>query len=402
MGRIPGNLFLERFVPRYGEHYGGGLYAQCGCFNSRNPLWNPPEDFAGRFRVFVHATTGDFLHSHSVDAYGYYRYTVGLETASDLVGEGGHCARGEVAAADALNWLVHGTGLDEEPEYVHLERVSTMDFAVGFASDPDGALWIARQPPGWEARLWRSIDRGNSFHPVSRIGVPISDLDAVGDALVATHQDPDAAAHGLYRSTDGGATFEPVGVNGTVYAGGTVADRHGRVFLAARSDGQSDVYASGDVGDSWTSLGSAHPQKVVNTGPLVNEGASDFLFTGHAYSVAQVGSTEGGDWRVVSKTPAGERISNMAWDGNRFWALAGGPRIPYTSVDHGLNWVAETRPLGAADWWAGTRLNALDHEQILILGSTKDGYLRDGQGDWSRIYGSGSLKDFDTFDHRVA
>ena len=92
----------------------------------------------------------------------------------------------------------------------------------------------------------------------------------------------------------------------------------------------------------------------------------------------------------------------MAWDGSRFWALAGGPRMPYTSVDHGLNWVAVTRPAGAADWWTGTRLNALDHEQILILGSTKDGYLRDGQGDWSRIYGSGSVKDFSAFDHRVA
>ena len=403
-GGSQGTCFLNEFVPRYGEQYGGGLYAQCGCFYPLDPLWKPPQEFADRFRVFVHATTEDFLHQQSLDAYGYYRYTVGLDARSDLAGEGGHCARGEVSDADALNWLVHGTGLPDEPNHPHLARVSIMDHAVGLVADTDGALWAARQPPGGEARLWRSIDRGANFYPVSHIGIPISDLDAVDSALIATHRDLDVAEHALYRSVDRGSTFEPVAVNGVPPAAGTVADRHGRLFLATYSSGSSDVYVSRDLGDTWTSLGFAQSGRhsIVNTGPLVGEQAEDFLFTDYLYDVSYAGSTEGGDWSAVSRTATGDRIWNMAWDGETFWALAGDPQLLYSSTDRGSTWMEAQRPSGAANWWGGTVLNALDHGQTFVLGHANDGYLRDRHGVWARIYGSSSVKGAFTSGHRVA
>ena len=396
-GGSQGTCFLNDFVPRYGEHYGGGLFAGCGCHNGPDPLWKPSREFADRFRVFVQATTGDFLHQASLDAYGYYRYTVGLETKGDLAGEGGHCAGGEVADADALDWLAHGTGLPDEPEHAHLTRVSTMDHAVGLAADRDGALWLARQPPGGTARLWRSIDRGVNFQPVSRLGLPISDLDAAGSALFATHLRPDAAEHALYRSTDRGATFAPVAVDGVPHAAATAADRHGRIFLATTAD----VYASRDLGESWTSLGFAQPDqlRIVNTGPLVGDAAEGFLFLGSLGAVRQVGSTHGGDWRAVL-APKDGPVRSMAWDGRAFWGLADSPGLLYSSTDRGSTWTESPRPPDAGDWWSETVLNALDHGQLFVLGRFQDGFLRDGRGDWTRIYGSGSLKD--TRDHRVA
>ena len=394
-GGSQGACFLNDFVPRYGEHYGGGLFAQCGCFNTRDPLWKPSPEFADRFRVFVQATTEDFVHQPSVDAYGYYRYTVGLETRGDLAGGGGHCARGEVAEADALEWLVRGTGLAEEPEHAHLARVSTMDHAVGLVADPDGALWLARQPPDEEARLWRSIDRGANFQPVSRLGFPISDLDAVGSALFATHLTPDAAEDALHRSTDGGATFVPVALDGVPSAAATVADRHGRLFLSATSSRSTDVYASHDLGESWTPLGLARSdrQRIRNTGPLIGDAAEDFLFVGSQRGVLHAGPTEGGDWRAVSKGPNDGPVVHMVWDGQAFWALADGPLLLYSSSDRGSTWTESPRPSGAYyDWWPHTVLNALDHRQLFVLGLGQDGFLRDGHGDWVRLYGSGSVR----------
>ena len=403
-GGSQGTCFLNSFVRRYGEHYGGGLYAECGCI-VEDPLWNPSEEFARRFRVFVQTTTEDFLHGESLKAYGYYRYTLGLETRSDLAAEGGHCSGGgDVHPETALSWLANGTGLPDEPEHAHLKRVSIMDFAVGLAADTDGALWVARQPPGGEARLWRSIDRGGSFYPVSRIGIPVSDLDAAGGALLATHREPESPTHSLYRSRDDGLTFEPVDVEGVPLPAATVTDRHGQVYLATDSSGSLDVYATGDLGDSWTSLGfsTLGREKIVNTAPLVNDEASGFLFTGNQYEVFQVGSTEGGDWNAVSKSPRDGRVRSIAWDGEMLWALADDPRLLYRSADRGLTWTEVSRPPDIDDWWWGTQLNALDHRQIFVLGPIVEGYLRNGLGDWNRIYGSSLIKGGVSSSHRLA
>ena len=402
-GGSQGACFLNDFVPRYGEHYGGGLYIGCGCFSTRNPLWKPSEEFKRRFRVFVQATTEDFVYSDTVDAYGYYRYTVGLDTRGDLAGAGGHCARGEVSATDALNWLINGTGLPDEPEHAHLKRVSLLDFAVGITVDPDGALWVARQLPGSSARLWRSIDRGTSFHPVSRIGMPISDFDAVDNALLATRRGANSSAESLYRSMDQGSTFKPLSLKFVPLAGRTIADRHGRVFLAGYSGGALDVYASRDLGDSWMSLGYSGPlhHRLANTGPLVGEEPEDFVFVGAYSDVLSAGTTEGEDWNDVSRSPNGGHIQTMAWDGDKFWALADHPRSLYSSNDRGLTWTAMPQPQDDGVWVYPTQLNSLDHRQVFVIAYHRDGYLRNVDGEWSRIFGSGSFKDPSQHNHQI-
>lgn len=403
-GGSQGACFLNDFVPRYGAHYGGGLLAECGCFNERNPTWKPPPGFSDRFRVFIQDTTGDFLYPHGLDAYGYYRYTVGLDTRGDLAGDGGHCAAGEVSTGDALNWLVHGVGLPEEPEFPHMTRVSPMDFVTGMSVDGDGALWIVRQAPGVETTLWRSVDGGRSFVPVSRIHLRVGDLDAVGGALLVTHPRPISYsyplhAHPLHRSDDQGRTFEPVALPGhPVLDASLIADRHERVFFPSDLGDRNEIHASDDRGGSWSPLGlvGLTHERLVNPDAIVTDGPIAYLFTGER-DVRHVGTTTGNDWNVVSG-PGGERIRSMVWDGDLFWGYGGGSRL-YTSTDRGQSWVAAEWPQHARSGFGAT-INALGDGQVFVVDGGGDGHLGH-HGAWTRIYGSGTFKR-SLVDHHVA
>lgn len=434
VGYSQGACFLNEFVPRFGVHYGGGLLAHCGCFNYRNALWNPPREFASRFRVFVSATTGDFLHSHSLDAYGYYRYTIGLETRGDLAGEGEHCAAGSVPAADVINWLVHGTGLPDEPEHAHLERVALLDHVAGITVDADGALHIVRQPPGVEARLWRSVDRGKSLYPVSRVPGPVVDLDAVDRALFASvrrlneseeYYQHEEVVGSLYRSVDGGLTFQAVDLPRELASADAVADRRGRLFVATYGDDSgAEVWATEDLGASWTSLGLSATRwmRLANVDPIATTRPEAYVFVGDApyinqLEIKRVGTATGGDWVDVSKSPSGGRIWRMAWDGGVFLALADSPddwrtASLHSSVDRGTSWMDVAPPRNSDPFWTGAGLNALGHRQIFVLPTIQDGHLRGAGGSWTRIHGSGSVRTYEDrldldinvwdWDHRVA
>ena len=114
-GGSQGTCFLNAFLVDHGTSYGGGLYAQCGCFNlSPRTQWDVPRDFRNRFKVLVQATTGDFLYGPSVNAYWFYKYWVGLDTFGDLSEEGGHCREGAVTDGDAIGWLLGTRSLRSE------------------------------------------------------------------------------------------------------------------------------------------------------------------------------------------------------------------------------------------------------------------------------------------------
>ena len=186
-GDSQGTCFLNRFVQRYGERYGGGFLANCGCSEGPDGLWQPPEEFRNRFRVFVRAATEDFLHTLSLQAYGYYKYAIGLETRGDFAREGGHCSAGNVSNRDAIGWLLGEVDLPDEGGELHLERVSTMDRMVGITVGEHGTLWAVRKATAQSpTTVWRSVDRGHSLEPVSRVSLGVYDIDAVRDALILT------------------------------------------------------------------------------------------------------------------------------------------------------------------------------------------------------------------------
>ena len=405
-GHSAGTCFLNQFVPRFGAHYGGGLLALCGCIRNVNRSWTPLPAFVGGFRVFVGATTGDFLYPESVSAYGYYRYTVGLETRGDLARGGPHCAAGDVSIRDALAWLVHGTGLSEEPEHIHMERVAPMDFVAGMSVDDDGVLWIARQAPGLDPTLWRSVDRGLSLAPISSLDLRVWDLDAVGGMIFVT--EPTARASPLdesplNRSDDQGRTFESVALPTAPATGAKlVTDRAGHIYFPGKSTGnRNEIYRSEDLGISWSPLDLATgdaPERLVNDDLIASEGQTDYLFTtldyfgdhiDRATIVKHVGTTTGGDWSVVS-APKGENIQWMTWDGDLFWGTTWDS--VYTSTDRGQTWTEVELPMhdirGRPFALVGGRPMALGHGQVYFRGPSWDGYLRDDRTAWTRIYGS--------------
>ena len=403
-GGSQGTCFLNEFVPRYAEFYGGGLHAWCGCSYTRDPLWQPSDEFKSRFRVFVQDTTEDFLHVAGVDSYGYYRYTVGLETRSDLATPGGHCAFGEVTIEEAFDWLVTGEGLAEEPEHIHLDRRSRLNSIASLTVDEDGALWLVRSPPGRNGRLWRSVDGGKSMVPVSEFEVPISDIDASGNALIASHAFSPSKTQSLLRSTDRGSTFEEVELKGIPTDPKIVAGRQGRIFLALDLGNREwEIASSDNQGDTWDRIGDVKSQEQIisNTDSINVTQYPAYLFVGKP-TVHSAIRTDGGDENEVTGSPNGGEILWMAWDGSTFWGLGESLYNLYNSSDAGLNWMDVSRPDDADRWWPGTKINVLEQDQLFVLAARQDGHLRDAEGSWHRVYGSGFIKSLSELDHHVA
>ena len=122
-GGSQGTCFLNDFISSHGTSYGGGLFAQCGCFNlDPTGMLETARDFKDRFRVVVQATTGDFLYAESIEAYWFYKYENGLETFGDLGRPGGHCAPGAIGADEAIGWILGTRRLGTNDSGERLER----------------------------------------------------------------------------------------------------------------------------------------------------------------------------------------------------------------------------------------------------------------------------------------
>ena len=142
--------------------------------------------------------------------------------------------------------------------------------AMNIVRAPNGALWVAGHNV-----LARSDDDGLTWSDVRPEGLPHLDLhgfavDPRGRLYAA------AAGQGLYRSTDGGATFEEVSeeVGSGVY--GLVAYEDGTLLAAEPSGG---LKRSTDGGETWSNALAAsvvrvavdpsQPQVVLATGERI-------------------------------------------------------------------------------------------------------------------------------------
>ncbi len=174
-GASQGTCFLNEFLARYAHVYGGGFHAHCGCIWSRHGGERPPRlanpwmptvpwtahvssEAAQRVRVFVEATTEDFLHADAVVTRDYYRDLIGLRTRWDLDASGGHCAKGATARASIRDWLSAGAPVPRLFGSIANDHDGDgLTDVVDSDDDDDGALDIIDALP-MEHREWLDTD----------------------------------------------------------------------------------------------------------------------------------------------------------------------------------------------------------------------------------------------------
>ena len=365
-GGSKGTCLLNDFVRAYGESYGGGLLAWCGCYNDRDRVWIPAPAFKERFKVIVQDTTEDFLYESSLSAYGYYKYTLDLETRGDLEAEGGHCWPGDFHDDQAIDWLLGNVDLSERPAEAHWARVSSMDHIQGLTVDSDGVLWAARQPP-WSVytTLWRSVDTGKSWEVVSRVELDAVDLDALDKTLFLSGRS------GLHRSDDGGATFRLVH---SEHRGHIAVDSSNRLYR----DSPAGVHASQDLGETWSLL--LENGSVPRDPILVDESTQIVAHHG-------MGAATGGGWTSFSNPPDSGPVTSAAWDGSTLWGQAGGH--VFRSDDRGGSWTAVTLEADATVGYHAS-VHALGGGRLLVQDGSWTGttWMSVDSGEkWFRVYG---------------
>jgi photosystem II stability/assembly factor-like uncharacterized protein len=198
------------------------------------------------------------------------------------------------------------------------------DDAMNLVRAGDGALWLAGH-----GVLKRSPDGGGTWEDADPDGLPGKDVH--GFALKSDDDRTVYAAiagEGLYRSEDGGTSFEEVssGVGPAVY--GLAVTPNGRVLAAQ----QAGVSASEDGGTTWKVL-----LEEVAVGLAVSPEDEDVILVTTTTGIFR--SADGGSsWDEVQTIPDGAwPVTFAPSDPNRAYVV-GFDRKLYRSDDAGATW----------------------------------------------------------------
>lgn len=279
--------------------------------------------------------------------------------------------------------------------------------AGGSFGDYEGAKLHPRRlgPVG----LYRSNDAGATWNPASSTlpATPANDIDfdpLDPNRLWVTFSDPyQSSGNGIYRSTDGGATFQRIFFTQTF----------GRTELAVSPSDPNRLYAllsaslfrlfewggyhpfggytvgvwsSDDGGANWTYHFPGNIQRFqgdYNAAVAVHPDDPDTVF---AAGVSMVRSTDGGaTW--VDVTPPHQDVHRIAFDaaGRLLVATDGGV---YRSDDLGDTWEARNRHLGSIQLYPGVSVDPR-HRGRLLGGTQDNGTLLSAHSseDWVWIHG---------------
>lgn len=246
-------------------------------------------------------------------------------------------------------------GLPRTPDY-HSLLVSPTDprrLVLGthyglFDSTDGGASWrrtafgrrdamnLARAggPVVWAAGhhvLAKSTDGGKTWENVSPPGLPYLDVHGFGvDPRNPKRLYAAIAGNGLYRSTNGGDSFELVtkDVGGDVFA--IAVTRDGRILVG---DTRRGLLSSTDGGKTWTTT---FETPVI--GLAVNPKEPNRILT--AGQITQLSTDGGRTWKLV--LALNEGTGPVAWASSQpdTAYLVGFDRTLYRSTDGGENWRA--------------------------------------------------------------
>ncbi len=179
-------------------------------------------------------------------------------------------------------------------------------------------VWV-----GSDRGLFRSIDSGISWEPISKLTRNISALYTAGSDIYAATYD------GVFLSTDNGAnwTLSNVGLKGTVYA-----------FMASDSSlyaaGNGGVYVTTNKGTSWKSIDSGLFNKYVQAITKIDS----VLFVGTFFGDGIYKTTINKEnWTVANNGLISTRINCLASSGTNFYAGTERSGMSHTA-NEGTNW----------------------------------------------------------------
>jgi len=197
--------------------------------------------------------------------------------------------------------------------------------AMGWAASGDTLL--AGGHPG----LYRSTDGGTTFEQLSGSSA-VPDVHALGGAGDVVYLASTQA--GVLASTDGGTTWEVRnGDAGKSFMGTILVDPEDTDRLIA-PDMSGALAASSDGGRTWSALGGPKGAMAAARNP---ENTEEIIAAGMQGAER---STDGGETWTPLELPSGTTAVSYAPDGNTIYAgvLSGEQAVVYRSIDDGNNW----------------------------------------------------------------
>lgn len=144
---------------------------------------------------------------------------------------------------------------------------STVGVNYGYMSvaiSNDGQVMLAGDSESGEGKLYLSTNAGASWSVANPTGNPEDaqyhavSVSGDGQTMLAHQGDQNGGNSAVYRSQDGGETWETVGFGGTG-VGSTAISQDGQIMLVGQVTGDSfnRAYISQDGGENWTDIGFA-------------------------------------------------------------------------------------------------------------------------------------------------
>ncbi len=194
--------------------------------------------------------------------------------------------------------------------------------------------------------LYRSTDEGVTWETVAGmassyvIGIGVHEENS--DILIAGL----SSNNGIRRSDDGGATWAEVGM-GSGYMKGLGCDpEHPDTMYLAMSGLDNSLYRSTDAGLSWSPVGPSGSGWAVLVAPF-GTGESIIVTTSDGFYMSQ---DHGANWDLVA---AGSSYAPAVCDGTNLYAPVISAGGVYESTDQGTTWTLNTQGIIASYWQAG-------------------------------------------------
>jgi len=174
--------------------------------------------------------------------------------------------------------------------------------------------------------------------------------------------------HGIYRSTDDGASISRLGdIEHSDQVSVDLSDPQRRTLLSGTHE-KAQVYRSKDGGSTWTDLARSLPANIGYASfPYAADATTFLLGTRNGTNAGVYRSTDGGQsWRLVHPGAVAGPVV-VTDDGHLYWLLAGGGRL-IESSDNGASWTESDHsgPVLGLLALPGNRLAAVGVQNVVV------------------------------------